>query len=102
MLSSRKRAASGRSESCEKKGASRRPPPGRGRNRRARTGSVGGHAAVDVEDLARNPLGSVRPEEEDAVGDFLGEAETIKRNLLHQGSLVLGRTGEAGQHAGVR
>src|SRR5277367_4824118 len=68
----------------------------------ARSASVGGHAAVDVEDLARDPLRCVRSEEEDTVGDFLGEAKTLKRNSLHRGSLVLWRTGEAGQHAGVR
>src|SRR5260370_31590660 len=70
-------------------------------NLRAHSASVGGHAAVDVEDLARDPLSCVRPEEEDTVGDFLGEAKSLKRNLLHQRSLVLWRTGEAGQHAGV-
>src|SRR4029077_16758453 len=64
--------------------------------------SVRGHAAVDVENFAGDPLGSVRTDEDDAVGDFLGEAETIERNLLLQGGLVLCRAGEAGQHAGVR
>src|SRR6185369_5610127 len=63
--------------------------------------SVRGHAAVNVEDLAGNPLGCVRTDENDAVGDFLGEAETIERNVLLQGRLVLCRAGESGQHAGV-
>src|SRR4029077_8612308 len=68
----------------------------------ARTGSVRGHAAVDVEDLAGNPFGSIRTDEDDTVGDFLGEAETIERNLFPQGGLVLYRAGEADQHACVR
>src|ERR1700761_5539629 len=65
--------------------------------RRAGAASVCGHAAIDVEDLAGDPPGSVQRDKHDAVGDFLGEAETIQRDLPHQGSLVLRGAGEAGQ-----
>src|SRR6202048_1433743 len=73
-----------------------------GRHSRARTGSVGGGTAVDVEDVTRDEPGFVRTEEHDAIGDLLREAEPSERNLCRQGRLVLCRAGEAGQHAGVR
>jgi hypothetical protein len=66
-----------------------------GANLRARAGSVGAVSAVDVEDMARDEPGFVRCDEHDAVGDFLGEAESAQRHLRRQGRLVLRCTGEA-------
>src|ERR1700730_408079 len=72
-----------------------------GRHSRARTGSVGGVTAVDVEDVTRDEPGFVRADEHDAVGDLLRAAEPTHRNTRHQSRFVLRRAGEAGQHAGV-
>src|SRR6202030_3036705 len=68
---------------------------------RAWTGSVGAVSAVDVEDVTRDEPGFVRRNEDNTVGALLGGAEPTQRNLRRQGRLVLRRTGEAGQHAGV-
>ena len=74
----------------------------RAANLRARTGSVRAVTAVDVEDVTRDQRGLVGRDEDDTVGDRLGEAETIQRNLRYESRLVLRRAGEAGQHSGVR
>src|SRR5260370_40477056 len=89
LRNGRRRAAAGLGESARSK--SLRPP-----------GSVGAVSAVDVEDVTRDEPGFVRCKKDDAVGGLLGEAESTQRNLRRQGRLVLRRTGEAGQHAGVR
>src|ERR1700719_1439270 len=68
---------------------------------RAWTGSVGAVPAVDIEDVTRDESGFVRRNEDNTVGALLGGAEPTQRNLRRQGRLVLRRTGEAGQHAGV-
>jgi hypothetical protein len=48
---------------------------------RAWTGSVGAVSAVDVEDVTRDEPGFVRRNEDNTVGDLLGEAEPTQRNL---------------------
>lgn len=63
--------------------------------------SCGGFSTVDVEDMACDEPGLVRRDEYNAVSDFFRPAEPTERNLLRQKRLVLGRTCEAGQHAGV-
>ena len=60
------------------------PLTGRGANLRARTGSVSGVTAVDVEDMTGDEPGLVRRDEHDAVSDLLGEAEPAERNLRRQ------------------
>src|ERR1700729_956403 len=64
--------------------------------------SVGAVSAVDVENVTGDEPGFVRRDEDDTVGELLGEAEPTQRNLRCQSRLVLCRAGEAGQHAGVR
>src|ERR1700754_5338553 len=62
----------------------------------AGSGSVGAVAAVDVEDVTCDESAFVRPEEDDAVGNLLREAEPAERHLRHQGRLVLRGAGETG------
>src|SRR5260221_14417242 len=73
-----------------------------GASLRTRTGSVRGVTAVDVEDVAGDERGFVRGDEDDAFGNLLRAAETTQRDFRLQSRLVVGRAGEAGQHAGVR
>ena len=84
LRNGRKRAASRLSESCEKDASGNRA-----RSKSPRSpGSVGAVSAVDVEDVTRDEPGFVRCDEDDAVGDLLGEAESTQRNLRRQGRLA--------------
>src|ERR1700740_3673872 len=65
-------------------------------------GSVGAVSAIDVEDVAGDESGFLRGDEHDDVGAPLRGAEPAQRNLRRQRRLVLGRSSEASQHAGVR
>src|SRR6267378_4086650 len=66
-------------------------------------GSTGGLAAVDVEDMAGDEGSLVRRDEDDRVGQLLGEAERTHRNRHLGASLGKGDGGGAtdgGQSAG--
>src|SRR5882672_7801009 len=56
--------------------------------------SVGGVAAVDVEDVAGDEGGVARRDEDDRVGELLREAEAGHRNFGDQVGLVLRRARE--------
>src|SRR6266403_759337 len=59
-------------------------------------------STVDVEDVTRHESGFVRSQEDDTLGDLLGESEPSKRNLRRQGRLILGGARETSQQPGVR
>src|SRR5580693_6357045 len=91
LRNGRKRAASRLSEAT-----SSGKTAGRGTNLRARTGSVDGFTAVDVEDMAGDERSFVRGDEDDGAGKLLREAEATHRNSRHKSRLVLRRARKAG------